>query len=418
MRGLAAGAVIVVALCVAPTARAAHRADASAAKLKPDAKRTTLRLLVPKPGHVTIAAVRLRMHAGARISPHPFRFRLVNGRVARHAELLVARRVRQTGGRTTLSYLLVVLNSGAKRALASTARVGDTPKQPVPEVNFDQAAAFAFLLTGVDVSREVHEHDYEVTGINSELKRCRKCGEIEFRELQNADTSPFRAQFTDEGTILFPKGKTIDPNLDTGHYDDGHSFGWKKTSGKKSAWENLTEQLMDDFHGAPATEVESDVRELYQVAGVPFPGGAKCVASVRGACLARFSFPNIHVTWQAPPDNFGTRENMAFDVSGTACGTDATTANWAITTSGAGLPPTTLNNVFKYTNPYPALDWRWAGSKNSQPAELQGKLRLTGGAAPTMAFETAKLGAGAAEIGGPTVSAASVPVTAKRVAAC
>jgi len=173
--------------------------------------------------------------------------------------------------------------------------------------------------------------------------------------------------------------------------------------------------------GATASELGSLLLsyriQLYQVAGVAYPGGTTCVAAAAG-CLRGFSFPNIHVPWTAPPDNFGARENEAFDVSGTACGMDPTTANWAIATSGAGLPPTTLHNVFTYTNPYPALDWRWAGSKNSQPAELQGRLRLSGSASPTMTFETAKLGAGAADIGGPTVTPQSAPVTAKRVAAC
>jgi len=30
-----------------------------------------------------------------------------------------------------------------------------------------------------------------------------------------------------------------DPNLDTGHYDDGHSFGWKMKDSNGGAWHDL-----------------------------------------------------------------------------------------------------------------------------------------------------------------------------------
>jgi hypothetical protein len=133
---------------------------------------------------------------------------------------------------------------------------------------------------------------------------------------------------------------------------------------------------------------------------------------------AGFSFPNIHLAWQAPPDNNGARDTYTFDVSGTACGSDPTRANWAIKTTTTGLPTFTLRNIFRFTNPYPVLNWNWPGSKNSQPAQLQAKLRLSSGTPRTITIETAKLGAGAGQIGGPTVSSTRVPVTATRVASC
>ncbi len=394
---------MVIALCAAGSADAAYRGDAGSAKLKP-AGRILVRL--PKPGHVSFTVVKLRLkgHAAA-VAPKRLKLALGNARRFRTAQILAAVKSRKTRTGATYTIILVVLNGRRLRTLAGPAGASADLERPVGGVTFvDPWSEFTLLVTGKTVDQIENE----------DLK------DANMRALAALAESRARAEAEDVldlPPVWNPVAKPTalnEPGVETGHYDDGHSLGWKKAD---KAWWAPAAELISEPLSAPAATIEADTQKLYEVAGVAFPGGPTCAFAL-GACALRFGFGGLHMSWQEPPDNNGARGSDVFDVSGTACGADPLSANWAIATSGAGLPPQTLNNVFRFTNPYPVLDWAWAGSKNSQPAELQGKLRLTSGAAPKMTLEATTLGPGAAAIGGLTVSPSQAPVTATPVSGC
>ena len=67
-----------------------------------------------------------------------------------------------------------------------------------------------------------------------------------------------------EGESVFGSGRLTDPDLDTGHYDDGHAFGWRR-EGQTTAWARLTEftngqldKVVEEIEAALAVDVDGD----------------------------------------------------------------------------------------------------------------------------------------------------------------
>jgi len=129
VRLLGGAATVLVALCAASSATAAHRGEGSAGKLKPGG---TIRFQPPAAGdvRVTVASITLRGRY-AKKAPNRLKFRL-GGLRRPTAELLAATKARRTRTSVTYTVILVGVNGTRERQLAD--------RTPVPVATGEQAA--------------------------------------------------------------------------------------------------------------------------------------------------------------------------------------------------------------------------------------------------------------------------------------
>jgi len=195
------------------------------------APRVTLKL--PSPGHVTVAALRMDVTAA-----HPGRLpRRVSlgarklGALPPSVKVLFATRSKRIrGGRRYMAVVFVVRRVEA----AATAHAADTAHEPnIVELIFGGDGGSWSVCSGCGAERP--------TGFLAAGELCSDCDEARFESqlaaVKDADRRRarrpstlddlFRSDWTKGGDArdIFA-GHSPDPTLDTGHYDDGHSFGW------------------------------------------------------------------------------------------------------------------------------------------------------------------------------------------------
>lgn len=357
-------------------------------------------LTAPKPGGVTVALakIQLRGRAAAR-APKRLKLSFGNGKQFRNAVVLAAVRSAKTRSRATYTILLVGLNGGRTRSLAGagwTERAAGNPVElrgPLDE--------FVLLMTGKTFFDHYLDDDYDN------------------RSLRYAAASfppnggrPVNLDDLDEilGTTVFDPvdhpGALADPSVDTGHYDDGHAFGWRKNDRAwTSKWQTLVTE--DDV-----TELQEDVEALYRAAHVALPG---CGTS----CLKRYAFTGpLHLDYKSPPLRTGFRFDRFLDVlSGTACGTSPNTM-WNLVERAVGLPSYALTVNFAQHNPDNVLTERLPDDSGAIVATVTSQLRLIPGATPQIRLEAKVEGPRAAEVTGPNINPAQVAVTATPVQSC
>ncbi|HEX7292636.1 MAG TPA: hypothetical protein VF250_16065 [Conexibacter sp.] len=198
-----------------------------------DARPPRMTLQLPSPGHMTVAALRVDV-----TTAHPGRLpRRVSlgarrlGRLPSSVKVLFATRsIRIRGGRRYMGAVFVVRRVEASAA----ARTAGAPHEPnIVELIFGGDGGSWSVCSGCGAERP--------TGFLAEGELCSACDEARFESqlagVKNADKAKrrrlsvladlFKADWTKHGDAeaVFGSGRS-DPTLETGHYDDGHSFGW------------------------------------------------------------------------------------------------------------------------------------------------------------------------------------------------
>ncbi|MGN6190313.1 MAG: hypothetical protein ACTHOE_15595 [Conexibacter sp.] len=202
------------------------------------ARRPRLTIPLPKPGHVTVAAFETRAGGAAR------RVRLGAPGARKLPSsvkvLWATRSIRVKGALRDVGFVLAV-----RRADATAARAAGEEDEPTI---FD--LIFAAAAGG-----------------------CVGCGQAETVSAKNLDlfqaaqAKPledlFRRDWKDPEAIFGDAHHRPDPTLDTGHYDDGHSFGWG--TGRRLALRppdvqrvdiDLVQDLLDEQQGRIVTDLE------------------------------------------------------------------------------------------------------------------------------------------------------------------
>lgn len=196
------------------------------------AKTPRVVLRLPSPGHMTVAALRMDVTA-----EHPRALpRRVSlgaprlGKLPPSVKVLFATRSRPIrGGRRYMAAVFVVRRVEATAA----ARAAGAPHEPdMVELIFGGGEGSWSVCSGCGGERptgDLHE------GL------CTACGEARFVSqvvaIKDADRKKarrrstldelFKADWTKDGDARdILARQPPDPTLDTGHYDDGHSFGW------------------------------------------------------------------------------------------------------------------------------------------------------------------------------------------------
>lgn len=266
-------AVLAISAAVAPGAQAA--------------KRSTLKLALPSPGHVTVAAVAVKVKAGrpGRLARH-FRVAVKRlGSLPPSVKVLTAQRfIRQKHGGIYGAAVIVVNRAGAAAGGAGAgAHSAERPTfLDILFENQDQCDSCGYRFSEDDLSGGL----------------CHGClfarAMAQSAQAKNADLLPppslkpesdvLKLTFTKHGDTdsIFgdpASGKPPDPSLDTGHYDDGHAFGWNIKSksdvidAEHEAIEDILEgqprKILDDLELAAGTDLTGSGQQVTTIVGPP-----------------------------------------------------------------------------------------------------------------------------------------------------
>lgn len=205
-----------------------------------DARTPRITLQLPTAGHMTVAALRMDVttaHPGKlprRVSLGARRL----GRLPSSVKVLFATRsIRIRGGRRYMAAVFVVRKANAGASAAPPVAYSAGGHEPdIVDLIFEGGGIGWSVCRGCGKERPVLELDDG--GI------CDRCFDHERATLQLVATQDadrkkarrlstlsdlFKRDFTEGGDparVLGGNGDPPDPTLDTGHYDDGHSFGW------------------------------------------------------------------------------------------------------------------------------------------------------------------------------------------------
>lgn len=120
-----------------------------------------------------------------------------------------------------------------------------------------------------------------------------------------------------------------DPNLDTGHYDDGHSFGWKKPGETAKPAIDLAKQALTK----PEHSVVDDLFKAVEIPKTPPPPTEK---------LYTYAFSGLQLAFDGPLNPvLMTRPHVVETFTGAGCGT-ATSANFKGTIDVQSFSPLNL----------------------------------------------------------------------------
>lgn len=201
-----------------------------------------LRLAQPTPGHITVAVHTLtvpgRHRKAPRLAPQKLRS------MPRSVRVLYARRVIRKARSTTFAMVLIAVNAAAPAAQSAD--------------NDDEAG---HLISGGKV-RKLTEAETVLLFMGGPVSL-----PALFEDDQRQEDAAERAvQVTQADALSDAAAKAragalvksvVDPNgdgkadsgLDTGHYDDGHAFGWaiKSKADEKKTWAELTKESLDQY---------------------------------------------------------------------------------------------------------------------------------------------------------------------------
>lgn len=390
--------VVWACIVLALAAGATDRGGAARPK-KPDGR---ILLTMPKAGGVTVAVAKIQLRGGAAARAQKrLKLSFGNARQFSSAVVLAAVKSVKTRSRTTYTVILVGLNGGRARTIAGARGTEQQPEEPIHILLYGGLDYFALVMTGKTLFENWGEgmRDVSVRYASVDMPPSLDAP-VDFDAIRDVLDSPPDFDPIKKPSLL------ADPDLDTGHYDDGHAFGWRKND-RDWAKRWLTLAAEDD-----PTELQEDVEALYRAAHVPLPG---CGAS----CPKRYTFIGpLHLDYKSPPLRTGFRFDRFLDViAGSACGASPNTI-WQLRENAVGLTSYELTVNFAQRNPDNVLIERLPDDSGAIVATVTSQLRLIPGATPQIRLEAKVEGPRAAEVTGPNINPAQVAVTVTPVQSC
>jgi hypothetical protein len=244
------GAAMLVALLVVgvvPLAHARGQAHSGARSVTP-----SLLVPLPAPGHVTIETLTIRV-TGKRLGRLPARLRLRAPTVRslpRSVRILYARRTTRTKHTITYRLVLLAINVAARQGTRQARAAQDSSPPPDGHLlgraplGFNSGGAKLNVFAGRNSGRPDTAQDS--TEWNEILDGARLRNQMAASSWRNADVgSAGRGHLIVEAVKpVLGGGTNPEPRLDTGHYDDGHAFGWRP-EGEKQALHEITNANLD-----------------------------------------------------------------------------------------------------------------------------------------------------------------------------
>lgn len=225
-------------------------------------QRSALRLPLPAPGHISllylerkVSPVRGRVPARLRLRPQRLRSLPPTVRV-----LYGQRRIKR-GRSTTYRLVLVAVNVASARASAAqdAREPGDGSLFASPKGNKLTFYAELLLFFGSPVAADFVERHGGIDYGPDELYKA-STTVVGAGNADQLEPSTLADLIDGLGKVVDPNGDgKPDPNLDTGHYDDGHAFGWSQTKAQQKTLAELTKANFDDYVGVIEQNLNEDV---------------------------------------------------------------------------------------------------------------------------------------------------------------
>ncbi len=258
---------------------AAASLPSSAAAARATEPRFQLRL--PSPGHVTVAALALTTRA-ARARRLPRRVWLgAPGarRLPPSVRVLLATRAIKVRGGYRYAAIVLVLRKAEASAAELVARAADDDHGPnMMHLIFGFGGAPWGVCKGCHGEGElVNEDRCDSCEIAKTSQAFMAAARKDADTASNRQLAPIRDLFRldwskDGGTVFEDFGGPPDPTLDTGHYDDGHAFGWGSPARPAPSEPEVRQVLIDLVEDVLRNEQRAIVPDVEQVARVDLDG--------------------------------------------------------------------------------------------------------------------------------------------------
>ncbi|HMJ96929.1 MAG TPA: hypothetical protein VK486_13810 [Thermoleophilaceae bacterium] len=213
--------VVLLAALVVAALGGISSADAAAKPRK-------LKLLLPAPGHVTIDLTTTTVRRAATGRPRKLRIRARRAKaLPPSVRVLWATRVIRRKRTITYATLMLAINKASRKASAAQS---DGDLDPDVGGGIPSEYLLFFFNGGVepDEWKAVNKPGHEAA-VNATNVPRKKLTDL-FEGVKNSFGDAFGLR------------PTNDPSLETGHYDDGHAFGWKPAR-QNDTWNALTTSL-------------------------------------------------------------------------------------------------------------------------------------------------------------------------------
>ena len=261
------GAAMLVALLVVgglPLAQARGRAHSGARSVTP-----SLFVPLPSPGHVTIETLAIRV-TGKGLGRLPARLRLSAPRMRSlppSVRILYARRTTRTKPAVTYRLVLLAINVAARQATtqARAAQDSSPPAEghlldPNPLLRFNFPTAKLNVFAGRNSGRTSEQDIKFFNEMFDGVRLHERASASSWRNVDLDFAGVAHLTLEDVKPVLGGPNNP-EPKLDTGHYDDGHAFGWRP-QGEKQALHDLTnanvDQLIVDLERDMGADINGD----------------------------------------------------------------------------------------------------------------------------------------------------------------
>jgi hypothetical protein len=220
-----------------------------------------LRVVLPAPGGVTVTTVKETVRGPARM---PKRLRLLPQKVRSlpsSVRVMYARRTVRKRKSTTYLLTLIAINVASRSATAS----GDTPPEPRSDLlsssGGEKLSDFAtyYLFFGGPLAAE-------------EVQKYSKQGDLYVSGDMFSASNPQAPAAPDlwsgaRDTLDGNHDGKLDPSVDTGHYDDGHAFGWsiKSNADERKTWGELAKSGFDSLEAQLEQNLNDDINGNGQI---------------------------------------------------------------------------------------------------------------------------------------------------------
>ena len=223
---------------------------------------TSLRVPLPARGHISVVVLEATFTSERRRMPRRLRLRPRRLRaLPPTARILVAQRRLKRRGKTI--YRLALLAVNVAQPTASTAQ--EQPKL----LNFSgfpaESQLFLFFAQPLGLETALMQEESRQYQLLFQVKGG-----------ANVDRQPTLAQILDNAVdkVIDPNGDgKVDRGLDTGHYDDGHSFGWDRKPVRQQTWAELVDANLEQYNAVVEERLKEDVNGDGTIGGGPSGGG-------------------------------------------------------------------------------------------------------------------------------------------------
>ena len=193
--------------------------SASAAKPPP----LTLNVPLPAPGHVSIETFRLTVPSKAfpvRLALRP----LDASSLPPSVRVIYGRRSIRSGSSTTYALVLLVINRAPGRSLARS-HVDQLPMFTGEDMSF--AADLALFFGSPAAAAYLKEEATVHVATGKPVPQATRAKATLAANADLASAAQAKQAFSAFKALEFDANGELDPGVETGHYDDGHAFGWK-----------------------------------------------------------------------------------------------------------------------------------------------------------------------------------------------